>query len=466
MDQPARRDNQEQQPPGQPARTLEPGQVRLQKVMARAGVGSRRACEVLIEAGMVSVNGETVRSLPCIVDPHEDRIEVQGRLLPRPERHVYVMLYKPKQTMCTLADPGGRRTVAELVDHPSGVRLYPVGRLDFDTMGLVLMTNDGELANRLTHPRYGVHKTYRAIVKGSLSDEDVERLEQGIYLAERREGRTVGARRTARAKLVPVKREPTRTILDVLLHEGRNRQVRRMMASAGCPVRRLVRIQMGPISLKGLQIGEWRELTPHELARLRKAARGGDAGEPDITTAGMPRKPRKGGRKPGMGDGVMPTPDTSARRSRGDSAPPGDQADEKTRPMRVKPVREPGRAAADERPRAKRGEHPFLGDERRRDPRSRPEGGRAGGFERGPARGAGRGEFGRGSERGPSRGSERGGGRGGSRSDERGPGRGPNRGPARGPGNGSGGAGRRGTSGGAGRGPSRGPGDRPPKRRG
>lgn len=288
--------------------------------MARAGVGSRRACEVLIEAGMVTVNGETVHQLPCLVDPYNDRIEVQGRVLQKPERHVYVMLYKPKQTMCTLADPGGRRTVADLVNHPSGTRLYPVGRLDFDTMGLVLMTNDGELANKLTHPRFGVHKTYRAVVKGSLSDEEVERLEQGIYLAERREGRTVGARRTARAKLMPVKREPTRTILDIELHEGRNRQIRRMMASAGCPVKRLVRIQMGPIALKGLQIGEWRELTSSELAKLRKAARGGDAGEAQMTTAGMPRKPPKGGRKPGTtsGSGVTEGESRGSRRVQGD----------------------------------------------------------------------------------------------------------------------------------------------------
>ncbi|MGP1346743.1 MAG: pseudouridine synthase [Phycisphaerales bacterium] len=329
--------------------------VRLQKVMARAGIGSRRACEVLIEAGFVTINGRTVRELPCLVDPHTDRIEVEGRLLQRPERHVYVMLYKPKQTMCTLADPGGRRTVAELVDHPSGVRLYPVGRLDFDTMGLVLMTNDGQLANRLTHPRFGVHKTYRAVVKGSLSDEDIERLEQGIYLAERREGRTVGARRTSRARLTPVKREATRTVLDIELHEGRNRQVRRMMASAGCPVRRLVRIQMGPLSLKGLQIGEWRELTPPELARLRKAARGGDAGEAELTSAGIPRKPRKGGRKPG-GE-LAPALTDTRRRSRGrrdlGNGSEGEREESVLRPIR--PVR-PGRPArqGEERGRADR----------------------------------------------------------------------------------------------------------------
>jgi 23S rRNA pseudouridine2605 synthase len=337
MHQPDRTPSPEQQAARQP----EPSEktVRLQKVMARAGVGSRRACEVLIESGMVSVNGQTVRELPCLVDPYTDRIEVQGRVLPRPERHVYVMLYKPKQTMCTLSDPGGRRTVADLVQHPSGTRLYPVGRLDFDTMGLVLMTNDGELANRLTHPRYGVHKTYRAVVKGSLSDEEVQRLEQGIYLAERREGRTVGARKTSRALLTPVKREPTRTILDIQLHEGRNRQIRRMMASVGCPVRRLVRIQMGPIALKGLQIGEWRELTASELARLRKAAWGGNAGEPELTSAGIPRKPRKGGRQPGGADDEQAAlsgaaDGASARRSRGRHASETDEHDE-PRPLRA-----------------------------------------------------------------------------------------------------------------------------------
>ena len=374
-----RHPSSQQQPPGQSDRDDDRGGqkgaggddhlVRLQKVMARAGIGSRRACEVLIEAGFVTINGETVRHLPCLVDPQTDRIEVEGRVLQRPERHVYVMLYKPKQTMCTLADPGGRRTVAELVDHPSGVRLYPVGRLDFDTMGLVLMTNDGQLANRLTHPRFGVHKTYRAVVKGSLSDEDIERLEQGIYLAERREGRTVGARRTSRARLTPVKREATRTVLDIELHEGRNRQVRRMMASAGCPVRRLVRIQMGPLSLKGLQIGEWRELTHPELARLRKAARGRDAGDPELTSAGIPRKPRKGGRKPG-GEHAMTTTD-SKRRSRGrqdhGGGSEGDREESILRPIRPVRAMRPGEAPP------RRGDRPARPEGRSSEPGRRGE---------------------------------------------------------------------------------------------
>ncbi len=262
----------------------EDNRVRLQKAMAKAGLGSRRACEQMIQEGMVSVNGSVVRELPVLVDPEEDLIEVRGLELPRgrklaqpgAKRAIYVMLYKPRKTLTTLDDPGGRRTVADLVDHPSGARLYPVGRLDYDTMGLVLMTNDGDMANKLTHPSYGVHKTYRAIVKGLLSDDDIEGLERGIYLAERKSGRTTGAVRTRPARLKIIKREPTRTILDVTLTEGRNRQVRRMLAQAGCPVRKLVRTHMGPIRLKGLALGQWRELTPAEVQALKRAATQGE----------------------------------------------------------------------------------------------------------------------------------------------------------------------------------------------
>lgn len=256
--------------------------VRLQKVMADAGVGSRRACEELIERGVVRVNGKSVREMPVLVDPAVDLIEVEGEQLasagsgqPAPGggvRRVYVMLYKPRQTVTTLADPAGRRTIADLVKHPSGTRLYPVGRLDYDTMGLLLLTNDGELANRLTHPRYGVHKSYRAVVKGALTEEEVERLERGVFLAERRDGKSVGVARTAGALLKIAKKDVTRTVLDITLSEGRNRQVRRMLAKAGCPVKKLVRTQMGPLKLKGLALGQWRELTLGEVQSLRKAA--------------------------------------------------------------------------------------------------------------------------------------------------------------------------------------------------
>lgn len=244
--------------------------------MAEAGLGSRRACEQMIEDGLVRVNGKVVRELPVLVDPEQDLIEVEGEPLPiggeAGGRRVYVMLYKPRHTVTTLSDPAGRRTVAEIVRHPSGIRLYPVGRLDYDTMGLLLMTNDGELANRLTHPRYGVHKRYRAVVKGALTEEQVEKLEQGVFLAERRHGRSAGASRTAGAELTIAKKDPARTVLDITLKEGRNRQVRRMLAKAGCPVKKLVRTQMGPLKLKGVALGEWRELTLTELQSLRKAA--------------------------------------------------------------------------------------------------------------------------------------------------------------------------------------------------
>jgi 23S rRNA pseudouridine2605 synthase len=251
--------------------------VRLQKLMAGAGVASRRASEEMIEEGRVKVNGRVVRDLPVLVEPGKDRVTVDGReIAGKRERRVYVMLHKPRFTVTTANDPDGRRTVSELVQHPTGVRLYPVGRLDYETMGLLLMTNDGELANRLTHPRYGVHKRYRAIVKGALTPEEVEELERGVHLAVRRDGRTVGGERTGGANLSIVRRERERTVLDIELTEGRNRQVRRMLASVGHRVKKLTRIEMGPLRLKGLRLGEWRELTRGEIDALRRAARRGE----------------------------------------------------------------------------------------------------------------------------------------------------------------------------------------------
>ncbi|MDX2114679.1 MAG: pseudouridine synthase [Planctomycetota bacterium] len=264
------------------------GGIRLQKVMAEAGIGSRRACEALIEEGRVAVNGEIVRDMPVMIDPRRDTVLVDGapmeRYIPKQvlderspaakQLKVYVMLYKPRATLSTAADEQGRRTVVDVVPHPSGARLYPVGRLDYDTMGLILLTNDGELANRLTHPRYGVEKTYRAVVKGRLDAEARERLNVGVYLADRREGKTMGASRTEGVSITMVKEEAARTILDITLKEGRNRQIRRMLAKLGCPVRKLVRIAMGPVTLRGLKPGEWRDLTDAELRALRQAASG------------------------------------------------------------------------------------------------------------------------------------------------------------------------------------------------
>ncbi|MBL8746643.1 MAG: rRNA pseudouridine synthase [Phycisphaerae bacterium] len=265
--------------------------IRLQKVMAAAGIGSRRACEALIEEGRVGVNGKIVRTLPVMVTPGVDKVTVDGEALERympktmrkvfaetrdPRRRplVYVMFYKPGATLTTMSDPDQRRTVADLVQHPSGIRLYPVGRLDYETLGLLVMTNDGELANRLTHPRYEVHKTYRAVVKGAMTEQQIEKLRIGTYLADRKEGRTVGASRTRGVDLTVVRTEPHRTVIDITLKEGRNRQVRRMLADAGCPVKKLVRIAMGPLMLKGLKAGQWRDLTEREVHDLHLAAQG------------------------------------------------------------------------------------------------------------------------------------------------------------------------------------------------
>jgi len=249
----------------------------LHRFLADAGIASRRACEAMIEEGIVQVNGQIVRTNPAWVDPDRDRVEVAGEVVKPPDRRIYVLLNKPSRVLSTArSEPGDtRRTVLDLVDHPAGARLYPVGRLDFETTGLLLLTNDGDLANRLTHPRFGVEKTYHAVVRGRLEDEDVARLEKGIYLAERREGRTVGASRTARVRLRILKRDRDRTTLELTLKEGRNRQVRRLLAAVGCPVKRLERVAMGPLRLKGIARGAWRELTRAELQALRRAAHQG-----------------------------------------------------------------------------------------------------------------------------------------------------------------------------------------------
>lgn len=267
---------------------------RLQRILADAGVAARRVCEQLILDGEVEVNGRLVAKLPAFADPEIDRITVQGRPIKRRSRKVYVMLNKPTNTVTTTADEPDmdRRTVADLVDHPTADRLFPVGRLDFDTTGLLLMTNDGELANKLTHPRFGVVKTYHAVVKGKLSDEDADRIAEGIYLAERKAGRTDGASRTARVEVKVFHRDRDRTILELRLREGRNRQVRRMLASVGCPVKKLERVAMGPVKLKGLPRGGWRELTKGELDGLRKAISRGK-GEPEVIQKKTTKKTSK-----------------------------------------------------------------------------------------------------------------------------------------------------------------------------
>ena len=242
-----------------------PGGERLQKVLAQRGYGSRRICEELIAAGRVTVNG-VVAILGRRIDPENDQVEVDGNHVGVRPGLVHYLLNKPIGVVTTASDPQGRQTVVELV--PTEPRVYPVGRLDRDTEGLLLLTNDGELTNRLTHPRYGVEKEYLAEVTGIVSAASLRRLREGIELDD---GMTAPARAS----------QPTPGVLRLTIHEGRNRQVRRMCEAIGHPVRRLVRVRIGPISDRNLPPGAWRALRPDELKALEQAVR---PAEPEAAT--------------------------------------------------------------------------------------------------------------------------------------------------------------------------------------
>lgn len=233
--------------------------MRLQKYLAHAGIASRRAAEELISTGHVRVNGKIVRVLGTSVE-ERDAVAVDGKRVGLPRKHTYIVLNKPAGVVTTMRDPEGRRTVGDLL--PKGLpRIVPVGRLDYDTSGVLLMTNDGELAHVLTHPRFGVEKTYRAVVKGDLTKDELDRLQRGMRLEDFRAS-------GARVKIVA---SPAgRTVLDITIHEGRNRQVRRMLEAVGHPVRELRRLRFGPIALGTLPAGRTRPATARELARLRE----------------------------------------------------------------------------------------------------------------------------------------------------------------------------------------------------
>jgi pseudouridine synthase len=238
--------------------------VRLQKILSLAGVASRRASEQLMLDGRVTVNGETVRELGIKADPATDDIRVDGRRIKLPERHRYLLLHKPRGYVTTRTDPQKRPTVLDLVD----VReyIYPVGRLDFDSEGLLILTNDGNLAARLTHPRHGVERVYEARVLGIPDAHDLRRLSRGIIIDGRRTS-------PARVELLPGKREGSQATLRIVIHEGRNRQVRKMCEAIGHPVDYLRRVAIGPIRDMRLKPGQYRDLTDDEVARLRAATR-------------------------------------------------------------------------------------------------------------------------------------------------------------------------------------------------
>lgn len=251
-----------------PGRRLDPAEAevaqRLQKVMAQAGVASRRHSEELIQAGRVTVNGKVVTELGTKVVPGRDLVEVDGRPLGRPENLVYILLNKPKGYVTTLYDPQGRPKVTDLLEAAVAERVYPVGRLDFDTEGLLLLTNDGQLANALMHPAHQVKKTYIAKVRGVPGPAKLRALETGIELDD-------GPTAPAEVKLIEVK-PPNAATVSIRIHEGRNRQVRRMFEAVGHEVIHLKRTTLGPLHLKDLPLGQWRELGERELRELKAAA--------------------------------------------------------------------------------------------------------------------------------------------------------------------------------------------------
>jgi len=255
---------------------------RLQKVLAARGVASRRAAEELIQEGRISVDGRVVTELGTKVDPARQEIKVGGRVLKQP-RAIYLVLNKPRGYITTASDPEGRRTVYDLLD-PGELRerIYPVGRLDMDSEGLLLMTNDGEFANRVAHPRYRLDKEYNALVEGSPAPGALARLAQGGFL--------ISGGRTSPADVSIIGHDAGGTWVRVVIHEGRKRQVRRMMEEIGHPVRRLRRVRLGPLTLAGLPAATYRPLSAEELLRLRRMV--GLAGEQPTEPEERPERVR------------------------------------------------------------------------------------------------------------------------------------------------------------------------------
>lgn len=238
---------------------------RLQKVIARAGVASRRKAEELITSGKVQINGQTVTELGIKVKP-SDQIEVNGIQLEK-EEPVYFLFYKPRGVISSVSDDKGRKVVTDYFPELKE-RIFPVGRLDYDTSGLLLLTNDGEFTNHITHPKYHIPKTYVAKVKGIPSKTEILQLQRGIKLED-------GMTAPARVKMLSMDRKKNTAIIELTIHEGKNRQVRRMLEAIGHQVIKLKREKLAFLTLAGLTPGEARELTPHEVKQLRSLALNG-----------------------------------------------------------------------------------------------------------------------------------------------------------------------------------------------
>jgi len=325
--------------------------MRLNKLLASRGVGARRKCDALIAAGSVRVNGTVVKEPGTQVMPDRDRVEVHGRPIPGRAALRYLMVHKPVGVITTLADPEGRPTVRTLL--PPGPRLFPVGRLDAETSGLIIVTNDGTLAHHLMHPRYGVRKVYRVRLDRLPDAEQIRRLREGVEFGPRMASAPCEVRlRSAR---------PDRAEIEIVLHEGRYRQVRRMCEAVGLGVVRLHRPTYGPLTLGELPRGAWRDLTPDEIRRLKAAsARPAARAErvPDgPRTRGAPRAPdgpwtRK---VPGVPDGPRTRRAPRVPRGPRSGTPrPGQSAGRggRTRPRPIRRGAGPARRSGAGRPKA------------------------------------------------------------------------------------------------------------------
>ena len=233
--------------------------MRLQKFLSKAGVASRRASEKLILQGRIKVNGKIVKELGTKINPDLDEVEFDGKICKFNNKAVYIIKNKPKGVLTTLKDPLGRRTVIDLLKGV-GERVFPVGRLDKDTEGLLLLTNDGDVTYKLTHPKYEIKKTYRACANGIINTKKIKALEKGIILED-------GMTAPANARIIKIKKDST--IIEIKIHEGRNRQVRRMFKAIGHPVLKLKRTKIGKLSLKDLKTGVWRFLSQNEIDYIK-----------------------------------------------------------------------------------------------------------------------------------------------------------------------------------------------------
>ncbi len=356
------------------------GRVRLQKALAHAGIASRRACETLITSGRVWVNGTAERELGSRIDPSTDEVRVDGVVVQLDATKRYFVLNKPTGVVSTMSDEHGRPDLREFTEQFED-RLYNVGRLDTDTSGLLILTNDGELAHRLAHPSFGVQKTYVAKVRGRVTPATIQQLKDGVELKD-------GPIRADRAKLLPGGAGKSHSLVELTLHSGKNRIVRRMLAEVGHPVDELVRRQFGPLHLGTLRVGEMRELAPAERGALLSAGpddwQGGTDAEAQAAAKKKPRS-RAGWAKSSVTAG-RPGDGKGAKGMRGIAArgnPHGRRAGEAERDERRGGQRSGDRDWDRDRDRDQRGERGFRGGDRDRDQRGgAPRGNRSGGRER------------------------------------------------------------------------------------